>query len=434
MSIDEALPPNALDAEQCLLGAVLLSADAVDAAAEILTAPDFYRPGHGVVFTAALAVHESGRGADPVAVGAELDRRGQLAGVGGLPYLHTLMASVPTAINAGYYAELILDAALRRRLMEAGQLAQQRATSGRDACESIDATRADLDRIATGAQLGVEVTDIGTLAADAMIRYGTTTIAGLSTPWPDLDDCLNGGLRPGTVTVVGARPGQGKSLWGANLAVHTAQDGKGALFVSLEMPREELTDRIVSRMARVTYGRLLTGKLTDDDWSRVEVAVDKLNDSPLMIVDHGHQTLAGIRSLARSTARGAHGLALLVVDYVQLMQPTDPRAPRQEQVAATSRGLKLLAKDLDLAVVVLSQLNRMSEARADKKPSMAELRESGQLEADADHVVLLHVPEDEARAGEIDFLLAKNRRGTTATITAGWAPHFQEIRSMAAAR
>jgi replicative DNA helicase len=426
-------PPANLDAEQALLGACLLSERALDEAAEVVHADDFYRGAHGVIFTAALALSSRGEPVDPVTVAGQLDRDGQLLRVGGGPYLHTLMESVPTAANATWYAEQVADAAVRRRLLEVSERAAQRAHApGGDALEALERVRADLDGVADTARAGTDGSDIETLAADALVRYGSAQVAGLATPWHDLNVCLNGGLRPGTLTVVGARPGMGKSIMVSNLCVHVALGGLGAQFVSLEMPENEVTDRIVSSLAAVSYSRILSRKLEDSDWARIETAVDKLGDLPLRIVDQPYVTLTGIRSLARSFSRKPAGLGVLVVDYLQLMQPGDTRMPRQEQVAAMSRGLKLLAKELEVPVVIAAQLNRGSEQRTDKKPTLSDLRESGAIEQDADHVMLLHRDDsDEARIGEIDVLLAKNRGGPLATITLCWAPHYQTIRSMA---
>jgi replicative DNA helicase len=298
--------------------------------------------------------------------------------------------------------------------------------------EVLERVRSDLDGIADSARVGTDGSDIETLAADALVRYGSTQVAGLATPWSDLNACLNGGLRPGTVTVVGARPGMGKSIFVSNLCVHVAKGGLGAQFVSLEMPENEVTDRIVSGMSSVSYSRILSHQLEDSDWARIETAVDKLTGFPLRIVDQPYVTLTGVRSLARSFKRKPAGLGVLAVDYLQLMQPGDTRMPRQEQVAGLSRGLKLLAKELGVPVVIAAQLNRGSEQRTDKKPTLSDLRESGAIEQDADHVMLLHRDDsDEARIGEIDVLLVKNRGGPLATVTLCWAPHYQTIRSMA---
>lgn len=427
----DRLPPHNLDAERALLGACMASARVVDEVCSAISPGDFYRNAHEQVFAAALAVWESGVEPDPVAVSVELGRRGQLEKVGGAPFLLTLFQEVPTAANAMFYAEQVAEAAVRRRLVVVGQRAEQRAhESAASGVEALEAVRAELDQISDGARAGAGMSEIGVLAVAALERYESPHAAGLETPWHDLNACLNGGLRPGTLTIFGARPGQGKSIAGAGVCLHAALAGECALLVSLEMPETEVADRIVSSMSRVTYSRLRQHNLEDSDRQRIQVAADKLVGIPLRIVDEPYLTLAGIRSLARTVARSDTGLSLLVIDYLQLMTPTDTRVSREQQVAAISRGLKLLAKELDVPVVAAAQLNRGPAARTDKRPTITDLRESGAIEQDADHVVLLHIPEEDERMGEMDMILAKNRGGPTATITVAWAPHYQSIRSL----
>lgn len=426
-------PPANLEAEKALLGACLQSNTALDEASEVIHAGDFYRPIHATIFTACTVLAERGEPADPVTVAGQLQRDGNLVLVGGGPYLLTLIEAMPSASNARYYAEQVAEAAVRRRLLETGQRAMQHAAGHGDAIEAVERVRADLDALVDNTR-ATDGSDIGPLAADAITRYGSPVTGGLPTPWHDLNDNLNGGLRPGTLTVVGARPGQGKSAVGVALCVHVAQAGLGALFVSLEMPENEVTDRVIASLASVSYSKILSHTLEDSDWARIEAAVDKLAGLGLRIVDKSYMTLTAIRTIARSFARNERGLGVLVVDYIQLMQASEPRQSRQEQVSGFSRGLKLLAKELKVPVVALAQLNRGSEQRTDKKPTMSDLRESGAIEQDADHVMLLHRDdEDETRIGEIDVLLTKNRGGRTGTVTLGWAPHFQQVRSLAAA-
>jgi replicative DNA helicase len=431
--VNDPQPPVNLEAEKALLGACLQSGTALDEASEVIHAADFYRPIHSTIFTACTLLAERGEPSDAVTVAGQLQRDGNLMLIGGAPYLLTLIEAMPSASNARYYAEQVAEAATRRRLLETGQRAMQHAGSSGDVDEAVQRVRADLDALSDNAR-STDGSDIGVLAADAIARYGSPVTGGLPTPWHDLNDNLNGGLRPGTLTVVGARPGVGKSVMGLQLCLHVAQSGFGALFLSLEMPEQEVADRIVSALASVSYSKILSHSLEDNDWARIETAVDKLAGMALRIVDKPYMTLAAIRTLARSFARNSHGLGVLVVDYIQLMQPAETRTSRQEQVASFSRGLKLLAKELGVPVVTLAQLNRGSEQRTDKKPTMSDLRESGSIEQDADHVMLLHRDdEDETRIGEIDVLLVKNRGGRTGTITLGWAAHFQQVRSLAVA-
>lgn len=436
---DDGLVPQNLDAERALLGACMIRPDVIDGVTDTVNPDDFYRPAHGQIMAAILAVAHAGTAVDALTVAEELTRQGELIRGGGAPYLHTLISEVPTATNAGWYAERVLEASIRRRLLAAGQRVAQLSGVPGDADEVVERARAALDEVAERARGGVEADDIESLGVEALLRYADDAPTdALATPWPDIDGCLNGGLRPGTLTIIGARPGIGKSVMAGNLVTYAAQGGIGALFVSLEMPRNEVTDRILSALARVEYRKLVARRLTDDDHNRVQNAVDKLGDLPLLVLDPPYMTMTRIRSVARSVARSRTGLGLLVVDYLQLIHPSDHRAPRQEQVAAFSRGLKLMAKELGVPVVALAQLNRNPEGRTDKRPTMADLRESGGIEADADHIMLLHRPDayDHAdpRSGELDVILAKNRSGGTATVTLAWAPHVQQVRSLAADR
>lgn len=430
-------PPADLAAEQSALGGMLLSRDAIpDVVAALAGGQDFYRPAHQTIYRAIIDLYERGDPADPVTVAAELHRRGELLRLGGAPYLHTLIATVPTAANAAHYAEIVAEKALLRRLVEAGTRIVQLGYHGEDADDAaavVERARASLDAVATTAQGDVQVHEVDDLAERALLRYADKAKPGLSTGCPDLDAVLAGGLRPGTLTVIGARPGVGKTAAGIGIAVHAALQGHGALFVSLEMTEAELMDRVIANLASVRLIHLIRHTLGDSEWSAVQKAVDRLASVPLAVVDNPTLGLTAIRSIARDRTRTAAGLSLLVIDYLSLMQPANPRADRHEQVAAMSRGLKLLAKELHVPVIALHQLNRESEKRVGKKPQLSDLRESGAVEADADNVWLLHRPDepDDPRQGEIDFIVAKNRQGPTTTVTQAWLPHFARVVSLA---
>lgn len=429
-------PPQDLTAEQSVLGGMLLSRDAIGDVVEALAGPeDFYKPAHQTVYEVIVDLFGRGEPADPVTVANELARRGDLSRLGGAPYLHTLIAAVPTASNARYYAEIVAEKAVLRRLVAAGARVTQLGHHGNetgDVADVVERARATLDDVALVARGGTRAADIDDLAEQALSRYANPTPAGVPTGCPDLDGILGGGLRPGTLTVIGARPATGKTVVGMCVALHAAQHGHGALFVSLEMTEAELTDRVLANLGTIRLGHLITHKLSDRDWEAVQCAVDRLHGMPLAIVDNPHMGLVGIRSLARDRLRTPRGLGLLVVDYLSLMLPADPKAPRHEQVAAMSRGLKLLAKELHVPVVALHQLNRNPEGRQDRRPSMSDLRESGAVEQDADNVWLLHRPESgDPREGEIDFIIAKNRQGPTGVVTQLWAPQYARVSSFA---
>lgn len=423
--VDERMPPADLQAERALLGACMLQPAALDAAVEELTPADFYRPGHGELFAAMIAMRDTGREVDPVTVAAHLGDR--ITKLGGAPYLVDLYGNVPTAANAGYYAEIISAKAIRRRLLEAGQRATQLAHAEGDPADIVERARQALDAVAADARGDVRALDSDELTDLALARYASPAPPALATGWSDLDDLLSGGLRPGTLTVVGARPGIGKSVVGCNVPTNAALNGHGSLIVSLEMTNAELTDRLISNLGSINLTALTSHKLNDHDWRAVEHAATRLRDLPLSVVDHPHLGLTGIRSLARDRARTPRGLDLLVVDYLGLIRPADAKVPRQEQVSAISRGLKLLAKELHVPVLALHQLNRGVEQRASRKPVMSDLRESGAIEQDADIVLLLHRDDTDEHRFEIEINVAKNRHGRTGAVHLPWHPQYARV-------
>jgi replicative DNA helicase len=429
---DENLPPHDMRAEQAALGAVLLSPRAL-AEVTALAGPDaFYRPVHGEILEVALALANVGTPVDAITVAGELHRRGRLLRVGGAPYLHTLISSVPTASNAAHYAEIVAEKAILRQVIEAGQLMQQRAYAHRDedAGQIVEQSRAALDEIASAARGGEFAVRTAEQVADAALaRYCDPDDAPpLSTGWEDVDTLLNGGLRPGALTVIAARPNVGKSVLGVNVAVQAARRGHGALFVSLEMPEAELADRIVAQLGAVALDSLTARKLADAEWDRVQRAHDEFAALPLRIIDHSRLTLTAITSLARDCQRSADGLAVVVIDYLGLITPVDSRVNRQEQVAAISRGLKLMAKELAVPVVALAQINRNPEARTDKRPAVSDLRESGAIEADADAVWLLH--HDPDNPSELEVNVGKNRLGRKGVVSLAWSPYYARAASL----
>ena len=434
MTDDQQQPPQDVAAERALLGAMLHSRDAIGDVIGLLAGGEFYRPHHEAIYAAIVAVHHGGDVPDPVTVSAELQKRGELKRVGGDIYLFELLAGVSYAANAEHYAELILKAATLRRVNEAGQYLQQLALSGggsQDIDEMVDRARARVDAVTAGYRdrFHDEGADADELAAAALERYAQPVAPGLPSGWHDLDDMLTGGLKAGNFCVVGARPAVGKSLMGINWATHVARAGTGALFASLEMHRDEVMDRILADLATVELDHLARHQLTPEDWSRVEEWAQKLRGVPLRIEDTPHLSLARLRSLARDRTRKPGGLGLVVADYLQLMRPTDSKAHREQQVAELSRGLKLLAKELDVPVVAMAQLNRQVEHRTERRPTLSDLRESGSLEQDADVVLLLW--DDPEQIGQRQVVVAKNRQGRIGDVTLGWQPHYARMRSLA---
>lgn len=418
---DEALPPHDERAERATLGAMMMSPRAVADVLDLLTVEDYWAPRNAWVFEAIRDLAATGVGIDMVTVQAELAKRGKPDAA---VYVLDLYESTPTASNATFYAEIVAEMALRRRIAEVGQRACQRAwalSEDGSAAELVENVRSEFDRVAGSTRQAAEVLAVEDLATARLEAYGSDAEPGLRTGFLDLDRAL-GGLGPGTLTIIGARPGVGKSVLASNIALNAAFGGVGVGFFSLEMTREELTDRMLASLGSVELGAIRDRTLSEHDWNRLRNAANKIQGVPLKVVDIPDIGLAGIRTIARDLTRTQRGLGLLVVDYLQLMKPADKRSPRQEQVASLSRGLKLLAKELHVPVIALSQVNRGPEQRNDKRPTMSDLRESGGIEADADVVLLLHVEPE--KTYEIEVIVGKNRHGGKGSVALSWSPHY----------
>lgn len=420
---DPTQPPANVDAERAVIGACLISPRALDGCAEHVTVEDFYRPAHQDLFRAMLAMRDTGQEVDALTLTSHLGAR--VHKLGGAGYLHDCMQAVPTAANAEHYAQLVADKATLRRLSQAATHISQLSHQGTgEVADIVERARASLDTVAASSRGDVETWDVDALIDEALIRYKDPAPPAVSTGWGDLDQILNGGLRPGTLTVIGARPNVGKTVIGANLATNIARTGGGALIFSLEMPRAEMTDRVLASVSRVDLSAITKHQLTQSDWSRVQHAAQQIRSWPLAVNDHPHLSLTGIRSLARDRIRSPRGLAVVVIDYIGLIRPADSKIPRQEQVAAFSRGLKLLAKELAVPVVALAQVNRDAEKSDNKRPSVHQLRESGAIEADADVVWLLHRDDKPEHSGQIDIYVGKNRHGGLGAVTLAWNPRY----------
>lgn len=435
------MPPQDLGAERAVLGGMLLSQSAIaDVLETRLTPGDFYRPAHELVFSAALSLYGRGEPVDAVTVAAELTKRGEAARVGGGQYLLDCMASVPTAANAGYYAEIVRTLARRRRLIESGTRITQMGyeTDGDDIDEIEDRAQAEL-YAATDDPGGNDYAPAG-VGMEDMLRKAEAKrggqVAGVPTGLEDLD-ALTNGLHPGQMIIVAARPAIGKSTLGLDLARSCSiRHGLTSVIFSLEMGREEIQQRLMSAEARVPLHHLRNGGMTDDDWARVAKHDASIVDAPLFLDVSPNMTLMEIRAKCRQLKQ-RHDLRLVIVDYLQLISYGGTRRQdnRQQEVSDLSRSLKLLAKELEVPVVAICQLNRGPEQRTDKRPMMSDLRESGSLEQDADVVVLLHREDayerESPRAGEADLIVAKHRNGPTATITAAFQGHYSRFVDMA---
>lgn len=432
-------PPQDMAAEQSVLGGMLLSKDAIADVIEILRSADFYRPNHATVFDAVLDLYGRGEPADAVTVAAALQGAGTLARVGGAAYLHTLISSVPTAANASYYARIVAERAVLRRLVDAGtRIAHMAYQGSRDVDDLVDLAQQAVYDVTErrGSEDFTVLADLLRPALDEIESIGNRGegIIGVPTGFIELDALL-GGLRGGQLIVVAGRPGLGKSTAAMDFArsASVRHNMTSAIF-SLEMSKIEIVTRMLAAEARVPMHVLRSGRLSEDDWTRLARRMGEIGEAPLFIDDTPNMTLMEIRAKARRLKQ-RNDLKMVVVDYLQLMTSPKRVESRQQEVADLARGLKLLAKELDVPVVAVSQLNRGPEQRTDKRPQLTDLRESGSIEQDSDIVILLHrddyYDKESPRAGEADFIVAKQRNGPTGTITVAAQLHFSRFVDMA---
>jgi len=380
-------PPQDLAAEQSVLGGMLLSKDAIADVLERLRPGDFYRPAHQNVYDAILDLYGRGEPADAVTVAAELDRRGLLRRIGGAPYLHTLISTVPTAANAGYYASIVAEKALLRRLVEAGTRVVQygyAGAEGADVAEIVDRAQAEIYAVAER-RMSEDFVPLEDLLQPTMdeidaIASNGGIARGVPTGFTELDEVTNG-LHPGQMIIVAARPGVGKSTLGLDfMRSCSIKHRMASVIFSLEMSKSEIVMRLLSAEAKIKLADMRSGRMSDDDWTRLARRMSEISEAPLYIDDSPNLTMMEIRAKARRLRQKAD-LKLVVVDYLQLMTSGKKVESRQIEVSEFSRHLKLLAKELEVPVVAISQLNRGPEQRTDKKPLLSDLRESGCLTA-----------------------------------------------------
>ncbi len=433
------VPPNDLQAEESLLGAMLLSRDAIASAVESCRTEDFYRPAHGHIFEAICSLYAQGEPADPVTVADELKRADLLEAAGGTGNLIGLQANTPAIANASRYARIVQEHALLRRLISvAGDIAEMGYSLPEDVTAAMDRAEAMVfevaeRRVTDSLKPLRELLAISLDHLEALYNRGDA-ITGVPTGFTDLDERLSG-LQPSALVIVGARPSMGKTSLALGLAAHAAIERRlPVLFFSLEMSHLELTQRLLCSEARVDSSRMRNGKLHESDWPKVVNAIGKLGEAPLFIDDNANLTVMEIRAKARRL-KSREGLGLIVVDYLQLMSGHGPAENRQVEVSEISRGLKILARELAVPVVALSQLSRNLEARADKRPVLADLRESGSLEQDADVVLFIYRDEvynkDSADKGAAEIIIAKHRNGPTGMTQLAFLDHFTRFANMA---
>ena len=432
----ERTPPQDLIAEQGVLGGMLLSKDAIADVVEIIRERDFYRPAHELIYDAIVDLYGRGEPVDPVTVSAELTKRGDIARAGGAPYLHTLISSVPTAANAGYYAKIVRERAILRRLVEAGtKIVQLGYSTEGEVDDAVDQAQAEVYSV-TERRANEDYVQLSTLlpaALDEIEKISQGVMGeGVKTGFKELDSLTNG-LHPGNMIVLAARPAVGKSTLGLDIARYASiHKGDTSVIFSLEMSRSEITMRMLSAEARVALNNIRAGTLNDEEWARLARRMGEISEAPLFIDDSPNLSLMEIRAKARRLKQ-RHDLKLIVIDYLQLMTSGKRVENRQQEVSEFSRQLKLLAKELNVPIIAISQLNRSPEQRSDKKPLLSDLRESGSIEQDADVVILLHrddLYDNQNRSGEADLIVAKHRNGPTRTITVSAQLHFARFVDM----
>jgi len=421
---DLPAPPSSNQAEQALLGGLMLDNSSWDRIADLVSAPDFFRPDHRLIFSAIQGLAERSQPADPVTLGEYLASRSELADAGGAAYLGDLVTDTPSAANVAYYARIIRERALLRRLIEVGNDIASSAyrPEGRPIAELVDEAERRVFEIAErGQRRGsgfVRLSEVLGSTIDRLdkLHQSKGSITGLPTGFNKLDE-ITAGLQPGELIIIAGRPSMGKTSLALNIAENAALGArKSAAVFSMEMSVEQLAFRMVSSLGRVDQAHLRNGRFGDDDWPRINGAIQQMAEAPIYIDDTPSMTPTEIRARARRLQR-ERGLDLVVIDYLQLMRVAGTAENRATEISEISRSLKGLARELRIPIIALSQLNRSVESRTDKKPVMSDLRESGAIEQDADLILFIYRDEvynhDSPRKGIADINVAKQRNGPT---------------------
>jgi replicative DNA helicase len=423
----ERHPPYAPEAEISVLGGMIIDGDAVAKAIEIVDDTMFYREANRRVFRGMARLFQRGQVIDPVTLGEELNKTDELEAIGGMAYISELLDAVPTAANIDYHARIVRERALLRRLIEAsGEIIRDSYDIGeRTVDEILDEAEQRIFQVAQQHERGgfvwIKKILYPTFEKIEQLQAAKGGITGVPTGFYDLDE-LTGGFQKGDLIIVAARPSMGKTAFVTGVAQHAAISHRRpvALF-SLEMSKEQLVQRMLCSEALVDLGRLLRGRLTDDDYVQLAQAAGHLNTAPIWIDDSGALTVLETRAKARRLKADQDDLSLIIVDYIQLMNATGQAENRVQEVSVISRGLKSLAKELGVPIIALSQLSRAPEQRTDHRPQLSDLRESGSLEQDADLVMFLYRPEyynrdDPELVGKAELIIGKQRNGPTGAV------------------
>lgn len=444
------LPPHSVEAEQSVLGGILLDSTAWDKIVDLLQEQDFYRYEHRIAFRHIAQLADQAKPVDVITVAESLENNAELDKAGGLAYLGSLAQNVPSAANIRRYAEIVRERAVMRRLAEVGTEIATSAYNpgGRDAGQLLDEAESRVFEIAESGERGRQgfvaipplLTQVVERIETLYSRDNASDVTGIATGFTDLDS-MTSGLQPGDLVIVAGRPSMGKTAFSVNIAEHVALEvNKPVAIFSMEMGGTQLAMRMIGSVGRLNQHTLRTGKLEDDDWSRMTHALGRLNDAPIFIDETAALNSLELRSRARRLHRQNEGLGLIVIDYIQLMSSISTKGGenRATEISEISRSLKSLAKELHVPVIALSQLNRSLEQRPNKRPIMSDLRESGAIEQDADLILFIYRDEvynpDSQDKGKAEIIIAKQRNGPIGKIDLTFRGEYTRFENFASSQ
>ena len=426
--------PHSTEAERAVLGAAFREGESLAAVMERIRADDFYLPAHKAVFEAMTELHSQGKPVDVVTVVDYLDRRGLLKEAGGLTYITDLPRAIPTVANLSYYLSLVEEKATRRRLIAAGQLIAADALSGENELTELlsGAEKQVFDISMKNLSDGLKIItdDVASVYMGLGEISSTDGVTGIPTGFVDLDYKLSG-LQRSDLIIIAGRPSMGKTSFAINIAQRVGLKGYVVAVFSLEMSRQQLITRMMCSEAKVDMQRVNTGQLTPQDWTNLSIAMSRLSAAPFYIDDTAGVSVAEMRSKLRRLKLEAGKLDLVVIDYLQLMNYTGKSDNRTQAVAEITRALKIMARDLDVPIILLSQLSRAPEQRTDHRPLMSDLRESGSIEQDADIIIMLYraAVYEEGAGNEAVAIVAKHRNGPTGDVNLIWNGQYTSFES-----
>ena len=446
--IDEIkLPPHSVEAEQSVLGGLLLESSALDKIADLINDSDFYRKEHRLIYQQIVRLSELAKPIDVITVAEALEIAGKLNEVGGLSYLGGLAQNVPSAANVRRYGEIVRERSIMRKLVEVGSDISSSAynPTGRDAAQLLDEAEKKVFEIAEAGSRGKQgfmsmpplLTQVVERIETLYGRDNSSDVTGTATGFSDLDR-MTSGLQPGDLVIVAGRPSMGKTAFSINIAENVALDSKLPVAIfSMEMGGSQLVMRMLGSVGKLNQHDLRTGKLQDDDWGRLTHALGKLNDAPIFIDESAALSALELRARSRRLHRQHGGLGLIVVDYIQLMSSNAGKASenRATEISEISRSLKALAKELHVPVIALSQLNRSLEQRPNKRPVMSDLRESGAIEQDADLILFIYRDEvynsDSPDKGKAEIIIGKQRNGPIGKVELAFRGEYTRFDNLA---